>query len=321
MTSISSIKSSAAYNRHVGNHRSRTQCSQATSVKPGLTQYVFILSNSTCGLTRRHISLVLEIDSHIHSKSEVVSLRTVAAQDQVFLQHNFDFIAAKKDIRSLRCLFDLSTVLLHKIQDPFLSCAREATAKDVFSPDPLCEDLKCETFVANLEHLLQCLQQIALNAILQHYLELVESHILHWHQYWQHQKRALHEWFNEWPNGQRPLSTTWPWNVKPSLLVLWGVCWMFYGNEGRSTRNPPQANLNPSGQDFYSRSGQQSQEISERRKANTIRRILNNLLTFSSDATVAWAGPASYPNFSWLHPQQAGVAPWRASERESHEII
>lgn len=36
-------------------------------------------------------------------------------------------------------------------------------------------------------------------------------------------------WFFEWPSGQHPLNTTWPWaDVKPSLMVLWGVCWMFF---------------------------------------------------------------------------------------------
>ncbi|KAI9643834.1 hypothetical protein NHQ30_007185 [Ciborinia camelliae] len=36
-------------------------------------------------------------------------------------------------------------------------------------------------------------------------------------------------WFLEWPGGQRPLNSTWPWSgVKLSILVLWGVCWMFY---------------------------------------------------------------------------------------------
>ncbi|KAF4627276.1 hypothetical protein G7Y89_g10878 [Cudoniella acicularis] len=35
-------------------------------------------------------------------------------------------------------------------------------------------------------------------------------------------------WFFEWPGGKRPLNSTWPWaDIKPSLLVLWGVCWMF----------------------------------------------------------------------------------------------
>ena len=37
--------------------------------------------------------------------------------------------------------------------------------------------------------------------------------------------------FTGWPGGRyRALSTTWPWNVKTSLMVLWGVCWMFYGS-------------------------------------------------------------------------------------------
>jgi hypothetical protein len=35
-------------------------------------------------------------------------------------------------------------------------------------------------------------------------------------------------WFFEWPGRRHPLNSTWPWaDVKPSLLVLWGVCWMF----------------------------------------------------------------------------------------------
>jgi hypothetical protein len=35
-------------------------------------------------------------------------------------------------------------------------------------------------------------------------------------------------WFFEWPGGKRRLNSTWPWaDVKPSLLILWGVCWMF----------------------------------------------------------------------------------------------
>jgi hypothetical protein len=51
-------------------------------------------------------------------------------------------------------------------------------------------------------------------------------------------------WFFEWPSGRHPLNSTWPWaDVKPSLLVLWGVCWMFfpdYGNPhiGQQYRQP-----------------------------------------------------------------------------------
>ena len=33
---------------------------------------------------------------------------------------------------------------------------------------------------------------------------------------------------SEFPNRLRPPCTTMPWNVRPALVVLWGVCWMFY---------------------------------------------------------------------------------------------
>lgn len=61
-------------------------------------------------------------------------------------------------------------------------------------------------------------------------------------------------WFFEWPSGRHPLNSTWPWaDVKPSLLVLWGVCWMFfptfYGNryiqERSRIRNQQQPYNNP----------------------------------------------------------------------------
>ena len=34
--------------------------------------------------------------------------------------------------------------------------------------------------------------------------------------------------FSEFPNTLRPPCTTMPWTIWPSLVVLWGVCWMFY---------------------------------------------------------------------------------------------
>lgn len=32
----------------------------------------------------------------------------------------------------------------------------------------------------------------------------------------------------EFPGGRRYLCTTMPWTIWPALVVLWGVCWMFY---------------------------------------------------------------------------------------------
>lgn len=34
--------------------------------------------------------------------------------------------------------------------------------------------------------------------------------------------------FSVFPNERRPLCKTMPWDMIPSLVVLWGVCWMFY---------------------------------------------------------------------------------------------
>jgi hypothetical protein len=35
---------------------------------------------------------------------------------------------------------------------------------------------------------------------------------------------------SEYAHRRRPLCTTMPWNIWPALVVLWGVCWMFYGS-------------------------------------------------------------------------------------------
>lgn len=39
--------------------------------------------------------------------------------------------------------------------------------------------------------------------------------------------------FFEFPNNLRHLCTTMPWSIWPALVVLWGVCWMFYENTDR----------------------------------------------------------------------------------------
>jgi hypothetical protein len=40
--------------------------------------------------------------------------------------------------------------------------------------------------------------------------------------------------FVEFPNRRRPKCTTMPWNIWPSLVVLWGVCWMFEANSNHT---------------------------------------------------------------------------------------
>ncbi|KAK7537906.1 hypothetical protein IWX46DRAFT_244995 [Phyllosticta citricarpa] len=81
-----------------------------------------------------------------------------------------------------------------------------------------------ETALANLEHLVLVIQQRMVHALRHAWLERVHD-----------KRRAVgaSSWFSEFPGGVRPMSTTWPWTIRPALAVLWGVCWMFYpGDNG-----------------------------------------------------------------------------------------
>lgn len=40
--------------------------------------------------------------------------------------------------------------------------------------------------------------------------------------------RTFHRDFSVFPGKRRPPCTTMPWTIWPALVVLWGVCWMFY---------------------------------------------------------------------------------------------
>ena len=159
------------------------------------------------------------------------SLRSVAAQDRLFLQHDLHLVGTMRSIKELETFLFLTSILLNRLQDRLGS---HAVRRDSgLAEECLSGELSCDKFLANLQHLLRSLQHSALEAIIRHYRNTIKAHILHW--------RLGEGWFAEWPNSHRPLSTTWPWNIKPSLLVLWGVCWMFHGphgNERRQTRNP-----------------------------------------------------------------------------------
>ncbi|KAI9767762.1 MAG: hypothetical protein M1840_005443 [Geoglossum simile] len=118
--------------------------------------------------------------------------------------------------------------------------------------EPPQSDVLGEKYIANIEHLL--LRYIHDLYLMLHnlvYLRVVvEIHL------WS--RRILDQgwWFLEWPNGRRPLSSTWPWNIKSSLIVLWGVCWMFANYETNGFESDDQI------WEFYGTQDQQAQPIS-----------------------------------------------------------
>lgn len=73
-----------------------------------------------------------------------------------------------------------------------------------------------ETFIANCEHLLLSLHSQLTEALTRKAFEALLLGDVGKTQ------RKLLSWFSVFPDGQRPLSTTWPWSIKPSLAVLWG---------------------------------------------------------------------------------------------------
>ena len=93
--------------------------------------------------------------------------------------------------------------------------------------------------LANLMHLLLCLQQAAIHGLILLSFNIFEAEILRRRDSWEQVMRFENGRFSEWPSGQRPLSTSWPWNIRPSLVILWGVCWMFYDHDN-STRDRTQ---------------------------------------------------------------------------------
>ncbi|KAJ4356619.1 uncharacterized protein N0V89_004655 [Didymosphaeria variabile] len=91
-------------------------------------------------------------------------------------------------------------------------------------------------FLANYEHLLMRLYSQLVTALSRKALDLL---LLGGYDKKQHR---LLSWFTEFSDKPRPLSTS--LDIKPSLAVLWGVCWMFYAdNQANNGRVPRDAVL------------------------------------------------------------------------------
>jgi len=90
----------------------------------------------------------------------------------------------------------------------------------------LCVD---EGFLANYEHLLLRLRTDLVDAMARKVFRLLLRGG------YDKQQRKLLSWFAEFADKPRPLSSSFPWTIKPSLAVLWGVCWMYYAHSDDDT--------------------------------------------------------------------------------------
>lgn len=128
-------------------------------------------------------------------------------------------------IEQYSAIFDHITVHLQHCEsiqaDPVM--CRQAATRHGFS-----NVLVFNKYISNVECMMRCLQYVALDALIHGSMEALEADPKYWKKWAEHMRNKAKDWFSEWSSDRPPLNSTMPWQVKPSLVVLWGVCWMFY---------------------------------------------------------------------------------------------
>ncbi|GAB7352364.1 hypothetical protein MBLNU459_g2803t1 [Dothideomycetes sp. NU459] len=141
------------------------------------------------------------------------AISDLAEDDSVLLQHGTKITLPWLSTRDLIGVLCLVEALVKSLQYDAL---HQAAYQDGAALD--------EVYSANLEHLLLCLETNLLQLIISRTWARISEYLVEW----QTENRLRRDdWFSEFPNALHPLTTTWPWGIRPSLAVLWGVCWMF----------------------------------------------------------------------------------------------
>ena len=166
----------------------------------------------------------------------------MASESALFLKYDVRRFVIHLPVKRFGCIIDLTTTIIDRLQPVNQSGACDKPNNSDHSHGEVgCTN---ETWTANLLHLLLCLRALAYELLIRMRMKLLMPIIKDWYSEWdQEQISHQNEWqqqkianrnqmyFAEWPGRRPPLNTTWPWLVKPSLMVLWGVCWMFYGDD------------------------------------------------------------------------------------------
>jgi hypothetical protein len=166
------------------------------------------------------------LDEHTHHRS--AELIKIAADDSLFLNHKSEHLtetlAHTINLTHAAYLFDLTSLLIERLDTLQERCGQQTSHS---LSDAARKGLQDEKYIANLVHLLRRLQYILFEILVHRSLWQINEIVLYWQEYRRQQNKLDDGWFAEWPNGERPLNTSFPWNIRPSLIVLWGVCWMF----------------------------------------------------------------------------------------------
>ena len=168
-----------------------------------------------------HASYISELLRNLddHRQPNTLPLTSVAADDSLLFCHSHH--TERLSLQHAAYAFDLCTFLINRID---LICSDNGRASQGWTTHNAdCKRLKDEKYIANLLYLLRRLQHFLFQILIHRSLKRLDDLHDDWQKHDSRQEgKALDaDWFSEWPSGQRPLSTTWPWNIRPSLVVLW----------------------------------------------------------------------------------------------------
>jgi hypothetical protein len=143
------------------------------------------------------------------------ALTTIASDNKLFLKHGNSPILQRCSLDEIAWLL-LST--FSALQTLFECRSQYSDHWLAEEGQRLGLDIE-ETFVANLEHLLLWLQAKLQDAL----MRKARSELLHPMGDYGKNQRKLLACLDEFGEKPRPLSISFPWTIKPSLAVLWGV--------------------------------------------------------------------------------------------------
>lgn len=165
--------------------------------------------------------LLHQIDRSINQNK---SLGVVAADNKLFLRRLDGFDLKPLSLNELASLVIVVKDLLQTLKRKTVQTSK---VKTIVEGNEVIDSTLDETYLANLEHILLCFQDQILRLLVARLIGLAQKHLIDCQK---DQGKESDDWFSVFPDSRHPLSTTWPWSIKPSLAVIWGVCWMFFAD-------------------------------------------------------------------------------------------
>jgi hypothetical protein len=144
------------------------------------------------------------------------TLSQIAGSDELFLKQNRRPTFDGCSLNQIVCLLAAAQEAITTLSD----CRLQYGDEWLLAQGQMNGLMLDGAFIANYEHLLLQLEAELIEAFVQKALENAEKPPREGHDKKQ-QKRL--SWFTEFAEKPRPLGSSFPWSIKPSLAVLWGV--------------------------------------------------------------------------------------------------